>query len=118
MAPSTSDYEKVPRADLDLDAPVGSSGSENSDSDDGAEYTGRSKRRSLAEEERRKYDAETMGGHEEVERLLAAGDEKRRSKRSRGELRRMEQGGKSETSSVSGGEESPVRVRDYSRKVS
>ena len=117
MAPPTSDYEKVPRADVGLDAPKGSSDSENSDSDDANEYTGRAKRRSLAEEERRRYDAETMGGQEEVERLLAAGNEKRRSKRTKGELRRMEQGGKSETSSVSGGEESPVRVRDYSRKV-
>lgn len=107
----------MPRADIDLDAPGGSSGSENSDSDDAVAYTGRSKRRSLVEEERRRYDAETMGGQEEVERLLAAGNEKRRSKRTRGELRRMEQGGKSETSSVSGGEESPVRARNYSRKV-
>ena len=118
MAPSTLEYEKVPRADVDLDAPGGSSGSENSDSDDAVDYTGRAKRRSLAEEERRRFDAETMGGQEEVERLLAVGNEKRRSKRARGELRRMEQGGNSETSSVSGGEESPISVRNYSRKVS
>lgn len=114
MAPSTPNYEKVPRADEDLDAPV----SEDSDSDDAADYTGRVKRRSLAEVERSRYDAETLGGHEEVERLLVSGDEKRRNKRARGELRRLEQGGKSETSSLSGGDESPVKVRDHTRKVS
>jgi CelD/BcsL family acetyltransferase involved in cellulose biosynthesis len=115
MAPSTSDYAKVPRAGNDLDAP----GSEDSDSDNAAQYTGRAKRRSLAEADRSRFDAETLDGHEEVERLLIDGGEKRRSsKRSRGELRRMEQGGKSETSSISGSDESPVRTRDYTRKVS
>jgi CelD/BcsL family acetyltransferase involved in cellulose biosynthesis len=115
MAPSTSDYAKVPRADDNLDAP----GSEGSDSDDAAQYTGRAKRRSLAEGDRSRFDAETLGGHEEVERLLVDGGEKRKkSKRTRGELRRMEQGGKSETSSISGSDESPVRTRDYTRKVS
>jgi hypothetical protein len=115
MAPPTSNYEQVPRADNDLDAP----GSEDSDSDNAAEYTGRAKRQSIAEAERSRFDAETLGGHEEVERLLVDRGEKRRSsKRSRGELRRLEQGGKSETSSISGSDESPVRTRDYSRKVS
>jgi hypothetical protein len=114
MAPSTSDYEKVPHADNDLDAP--SCG--DSDNDDAGEYVGRVKRRSLAEVERSRFDAETLGGHEEVERLLVTGMEKRRSKRARGELRRLEQGGKSETSSISGGDESPVRVGGYTRKVS
>lgn len=114
MAPSNPDYEEVPRVDNNLDAP----GSEDSDSDGATEYTGRAKRRSLAEVERSRFDAETLGGHEEVERLLVDGGEKRKSKRARGELRRLEQGGKSETSSISGSDESPVRTRDYTRKVS
>jgi hypothetical protein len=118
MAPSTSDYEHVPRADEYTDAVTRPSVSEDSDSDDALDYTGRTKRRSLAEAERSRYDAETLGGQEEVERLLVAGDEHKRSRRSRGELRRMEQGGKSETSSISGGDESPVRARQYTRKVS
>lgn len=118
MAPSTSDYEHVPRADDYTDTVTRPSVSEDSDSDDALDYTGRTKRRSLAEAERSRYDAETLGGQEEVERLLVAGDEQKRSRRSRGELRRMEQGGKSETSSISGGDESPVRARQYTRKVS
>jgi hypothetical protein len=118
MAPSTSDYETVPRADDYTDAVIRSSVSEDSDSDDALDYTGRTKRRSLAESERIRYDAETLGGQEEVERLLASGNGTKRSKRSKGELRRLEQGGKSETSSISGGDESPVRARQYTRKVS
>jgi len=118
MAPSTSDYEKVPYADNDTDAVARSSVSGDSDSDDAMEYTGRTKRRSLVEGEQTRYDAETLGGQEEVERLLVSGNEKRRSRRARGELRKLEQGGKSETSSVSGGDESPVRVGQYTRKVS
>jgi CelD/BcsL family acetyltransferase involved in cellulose biosynthesis len=118
MAPSTSDYEKVPRADDDIDAVVRSSASGDSDSDDAMEYIGRTKRRSLAEDERTRYDAETLGGQEEAERLLVSGNEKRRTRRARGELRKLEQGGKSETSSVSGGDESPVRIGQYTEKVS
>ena len=118
MAPSTSDYEQVPRADNYTDAITRPSVSENSDSDDAQDYTGRTKRRSLAEAERSRYDAETLGGQEEVERLLAPSNEQRRSRRARGELRRMEQGGKSETSSISGGDDSPVRTGQYTRKVS
>ena len=118
MAPSTSDYENVPREDDYTDATMRPSVSEDSDSDDALDYTGRTKRRSLAEAERSRYDAETLGGQEEVERLLVSGNENKRSKRSRGELRRLEQGGKSETSSISGGDESPVRTRQYTRKVS
>lgn len=118
MAPSTSDYEQVPRADNYTDATTRSSVSDNSDSDDAQDYTGRIKRRSLAEAERSRYDAETLGGQEEVERLLAPSNEQRRSRRARGELRRMEQGGKSETSSISGGDESPVRSGQHTKKVS
>jgi len=121
MAPSTSDYEKVSRADdIDYtDAVLRPSVSEDSDSDDALAYTGRTKRRSLAEAERSRYDAETLGGQEEVERLLVSGNEKKkRSKRAKGELRKLEQGGNSETSSISGGDESPVRARPYTRKVS
>lgn len=118
MAPSTSDYEEVPRADNYTDAVMRPSVSEDSESDDALDYTGRTKRRSLAEAERSRYDAETLGGQEEVERLLVSGNDKKRSKRSRGELRRMEQGGKSETSSISGGDDSPVRTGQYTRKVS
>ena len=118
MAPSTSDYEQVPRADNYTDATMRPSVSEDSDSDDAQDYTGRTKRRSLAEAERNRYDAETLGGQEEVERLLASGNDKKRSRRARGELRRMEQGGKSETSSISGGDESPVRNGQYTKKVS
>ena len=76
MAPSTSDYEQVPRADDYTDAVMRPSVSEDSDSDDALEYTGRTKRRSLAEAERSRYDAETLGGQEEVERLLVSGKEK------------------------------------------
>lgn len=118
MAPSTSDYEEVPRADNYTDAVMRPSVSEDSDSDDALDYTGRTKRRSLAEAERSRFDAETLGGQEEVERLLVSGNDKKRSKRSRGELRRMEQGGKSETSSISGGDDSPVRARQYTKEVS
>jgi hypothetical protein len=117
MAPPTTEYEKVPRADADLDAPV----SDYSESDDEAEYTGRTKRRSFAESERGGYDRETLGGHEEVERLLAVdGTERSRNKRARrGELGRLEQGGKSESSSVSGGDESPARaMQEKKRPVS
>ena len=119
MAPSTSNYEEVPRADdyTDTDAVMRPSVSEGSDSDDALDYTGRTKRRSLADAERSRYDEETLGGQEEVERLLVSGNENKRSKRSRGELRRLEQGGKSETSSISGGDESPVRARQYTKKV-
>lgn len=122
MPPSKQDYEKVPHADEDRDAPEGLPGSEASDSDDeGLEYTGRPKRRSLAESERLRFDRETLGGQEEVERLLSVGSEKMRSgnKRARrGEVGRMEQGDKSETSSISGGDESPARVGEAGRKVS
>lgn len=118
MAPPTPKYESVPRTDTDLDAPASLSGSDDSGSDDDAEYTGRAKRRSLVENERSRFDRETLGGQEEVERLLAVRTEKRRNKRARrGELGRMEQGGKSETSSVSGGDESPVRAREVTPKV-
>jgi len=116
MAPPTTAYEKVPRADADLDAPI----SDYSESDDEAEYTGRTQRRSFAESERGRYDRETLGGQEEVERLLTVGSERSRNKRARrGELGRLEQGGKSESSSVSGGDDSPVRaIQEKSRPVS
>lgn len=116
MAPPTTAYEKVPRADADLDAPI----SDYSESDDEAEYTGRTQRRSFAESERGRYDRETLGGQEEVERLLTVGSERSRNKRARrGELGRLEQGGKSESSSISGGDDSPVRaIQEKSRPVS
>lgn len=120
MAPSTPKYESVPRTDTDLDVPASVSGSDddNSGSDDDAEYTGRAKRRSLVNDERSRFDRETLGGQEEVERLLTVGAEKRRNKRAkRGELGRLEQGGKSETSSISGGDESPVRAGEVAPKV-
>lgn len=121
MAPSTPKYESVPRTDTDLDLPASVSGSDdddNSGSDDDAEYTGRAKRRSLVDDERSRFDRETLGGQEEVERLLTVGAEKRRNKRAkRGELGRLEQGGKSETSSISGGDESPVRAGEVAPKV-
>jgi hypothetical protein len=117
MAPSTTKYEDVPHGDADLDVPV----SDYSESDDETEYTGRTKRQSLVESERGRYDRETLGGHEEVERLLTVGGtERSRNKRPRrGELGRLEQGGKSESSSVSGGDESPARaMQEKTRPVS
>lgn len=118
MAPSTPKYESVPRTDTDLDAPASLSASEDSGSDDDAEYTGRAKRRSLVDDERSRFDRETLGGQEEVERLLAVRTETRRNKRPRrGELGKLEQGGKSETSSISGGDESPTRSREITPKV-
>ncbi|KAM0714843.1 hypothetical protein Q7P37_009307 [Cladosporium fusiforme] len=118
MAPPTPKYESVPRTDTDLDAPAGLSGSDDSGSDDDAEYTGRAKRRSLVDDERSRYDRETLGGQEEVERLLVGRAETRKNKRARrGELGRLEQGGKSETSSISGGDESPVRSREVTPKT-
>lgn len=119
MAPPTLDYNKVPDTELYRDAPEGRSGSEESDSDDAADYTGRAKRRSIAESERARYDQETLGGQEEVERLLAPGSDKRKGRRpKRGELGRLEQGGKSESSSVSGEDESPARTSEYTKQVS
>ena len=116
MAPSATEYEKVPRAG-DLDAPV----SDYSESEDEADYTGRTQRRSFAGSERGRYDRETLDGQEEVERLLTVGGTARsRNKRARrGELGRLEQGGKSESSSISGGDESPARaIQEKSRPVS
>jgi hypothetical protein len=115
MAPPTTEYKDVPRADADLDAPCSDY------SEDEAEYTGRTKRRSLVESEKGRYDRETLDGHEEVERLLTVGGtERSRKKRPRrGELGRLEQGGKSETSSISGGDESPARaMQEKTRPVS
>lgn len=118
MAPSTLDYEKVPRAEMYQDAPAGTSASDQSDSDDAGVYTGRTKRRSLADMERSRYDQETLGGQEEVERLLVARSEKRKSRRpKRGELGRLEQGGKSESSSISGEDHSPMRSFEDTRQV-
>jgi len=116
MVPPSTEYAKVPRADTDLDAPL----SDYSESEDEADYTGRTQRRSFAESERGRYDRETLDGQEEVERLLTVGSERIRNKRSRrGELGRLEQGGKSESSSISGGDESPARaVQEKPRPVS
>lgn len=102
-----AEYARVPRADDDDDDSAGAS-----DSEHGSDFTGRAKRRSSLAE----FDRETLGGQEEVERLLSVapgggGGSGRRARR--GLVGRMEQGGESERSSVSG-EESPVRFEKVS----
>ncbi|KAL1590582.1 hypothetical protein WHR41_00866 [Cladosporium halotolerans] len=114
--PPPAEYARVPRAD---DDDGGASASDRESEYDDGDFTGRAKRRSsLAESEReRRFDRETLGGQEEVERLLSVaggGGSGRRARR--GLAGRMEQGGESERSSVSG-EESPVRFEKQGKKA-
>jgi hypothetical protein len=91
---ASAHYEKVAPIDLE-DNDSDFSGSEHSSVE---AYTGCASRRSRTSEDTRKYDRETLGVEEEVERLLAGGEKSGSGKRKKAKDVRMEEGGKDSAS--------------------